>query len=56
VTHALARAAELLDLASDLLTRTQAGARPIRGLGLAASSLVRTRRDDRQHDQFAARR
>ncbi len=56
VTHPLAQAAELLALAADLLTRTQAGSRPIRGLGLAASGLVRSRRDDRQLDLFASRR
>jgi DNA polymerase-4 len=55
VKHPLARAAELLALAADLLERTQAGTRPIRGLGLAASSLVRARRDDRQLDLFARR-
>ena len=51
--HALARAPELLALAADLLARTQAGTRPIRGLGLAVSTLVQTRRDDRQLDLFA---
>lgn len=56
VTHPLVGAPELLALAADLLARTQAGARPIRGLGLAASGLVRVRRDDRQLDLFAARR
>ena len=56
VKHPLARAPELLALAADLLTRTQAGTRPIRGLGLAASTLVRARRDDRQLDLFAPRR
>jgi DNA polymerase-4 len=55
VKHPLAQAAELLALAADLLARTQAGARPIRGLGLAASALVRARRDDRQLDLFARR-
>ena len=33
VKHPLAQAAELLALAADLLARTQAGTRPIRGLG-----------------------
>ena len=56
VKHPLARAAELLALAADLLARTQAGTRPIRGLGLAASTLVRARRDERQLDLFATRR
>jgi DNA polymerase-4 len=55
VKHPLAQAAELTALAADLLARTQAGARPIRGLGLAASSLVRARRDERQLDLFARR-
>jgi DNA polymerase-4 len=50
--HALARAPELLALAADLLARTQAGTRPIRGLGLAVSTLVQRRRDDRQLDLF----
>jgi DNA polymerase-4 len=53
VRHPLAQAAELLALAADLLARTQVGARPIRGLGLAASTLVRARRDERQLDLFA---
>jgi DNA polymerase-4 len=56
VTHALDRALDLLALASDLLGRTQAGTRPIRGLGLTASSLVRVRRDERQLDLFASGR
>lgn len=55
VKHALASAAELLALAADLLERTEVGARPIRGLGLAASSLVRVRRDERQLDLFPRR-
>jgi DNA polymerase-4 len=55
VKHPLAEAAELLALATDLLARTQAGERPIRGLGLAASALVRARRDERQLDLFARR-
>ncbi len=54
--HALARASELLALAADLLARTQAGSRPIRGLGLAVSTLVQKRRDDRQLDLFTPRR
>jgi DNA polymerase IV len=55
VKHPLTQAAELLELAAELLSRTQAGSRPIRGLGLAASALVRTRRDERQLDLFARR-
>lgn len=54
--HSLARAPELLALAADLLARTQAGTRPIRGLGLAVSTLVQKRRDDRQLDLFTPRR
>src|SRR5262245_48642560 len=54
--HSLARAPELLALAADLLARTQAGTRPIRGLGLAVSTLVQKRRDDRQLDLFGPRR
>jgi len=50
--HSVARAPELLALAADLLTRTDAGSRPIRGLGLAATTLVQQRRDDRQLDLF----
>jgi DNA polymerase IV len=55
VKHPLVDAAELAALATDLLARTQAGSRPIRGLGLAASALVRARRDERQLDLFARR-
>jgi DNA polymerase-4 len=51
--HALTGAAELLPLAADLLARTQAGSRPIRGLGLAVSTLITRRRDDRQLDLFS---
>jgi DNA polymerase-4 len=54
--HSLARAPELLALAADLLARTQAGSRPIRGLGLAVSTLVQKRRDDRQLDLFTPQR
>jgi len=50
--QAVAQAADLLPLALDLLSRTEAGSRPIRGLGLTASSLVARRRDDRQLDLF----
>jgi len=45
-------AAELLEVALELLGRTQAGTRPVRLLGLGASSLHRPRRDDRQLDLF----
>jgi DNA polymerase-4 len=54
--HAMATARELLAQAAPLLARTQAGTRPVRGLGLVASELVRARRDDRQLDLFAGRR
>lgn len=46
-------ASDLARLASELLERTQAGMRPIRLLGLAVASLVRSRRDDRQLDLFS---
>lgn len=52
LVHPVAQAAELRELAQALLDRTQAGARPVRGLGLQAAGLVRSRRDDRQLDLF----
>ncbi len=52
LARALVGASELREQALDLLARTQAGSRPIRGLGLALQSLVRARRDDRQLDLF----
>ncbi len=55
VVHPVTTASELLALAAPLLERTQAGARAVRGLGLAVSELVRARRDDRQLDLFARR-
>jgi len=48
-------AGELLDVALALLERTQAGTRPVRLLGLAASALQRPRRDDRQLELFGER-
>jgi DNA polymerase-4 len=48
----VATAQELVDRASELLERTQAGSRPLRLLGLAVSSLARPRRDDRQLPLF----
>jgi nucleotidyltransferase/DNA polymerase involved in DNA repair len=48
----LGGAAEILEVALDLLGRTQAGTRPVRLLGLGASSLQRPRRDERQLDLF----
>lgn len=52
LTRALSGAGELLELAEDLLGRTQAGSRAVRGLGLAVAGLVRSRRDERQLDLF----
>ncbi len=54
LARAVVGASDLRDHAVDLLGRTQAGSRPIRGLGLALQSLVRARRDDRQLDLFGA--
>jgi nucleotidyltransferase/DNA polymerase involved in DNA repair len=54
LNRAIVGATELHEQAVDLLTRTQAGSRPIRGLGLALQSLVRSRRDDRQLDLFGS--
>lgn len=51
--HASASAGDLAAAAEDLLARTQAGARPVRGLGLTVASLVRARRDDRQLELFS---
>ncbi len=51
--HASASGADLAAAAEDLLGRTQAGTRPIRGLGLTVAGLVRARRDDRQLDLFS---
>jgi DNA polymerase-4 len=48
----LGAAAEILEVALALLDRTQAGTRPVRLLGLGASSLQRPRRDERQLDLF----
>ncbi len=57
-TRTLARpvstAAELEALSLELLGRTQAGTRPVRGLGLAASALTRRARDERQLDLFGS--
>ena len=54
LARAAVGASELLEQAVDLLARTQAGSRPIRGLGLALQSLVRSRRDERQLDLFGS--
>jgi nucleotidyltransferase/DNA polymerase involved in DNA repair len=48
----LSGADRILELAAALLARTQAGLRPVRGLGLAASALARPRRDERQLGLF----
>jgi nucleotidyltransferase/DNA polymerase involved in DNA repair len=50
----LTRAGELLSVAEQLLRRTQAGARPVRGLGLQLSALVPAGEGDRQLDLFTA--
>jgi nucleotidyltransferase/DNA polymerase involved in DNA repair len=46
------RAFELAEVASHLLARTQAGARPVRGLGLQLSALAPAGDRDRQLDLF----
>lgn len=50
--HGVAAAGELLEQASELLGRTQAGTRPLRLLGLAAGGLVRPQRDEAQLPLF----
>jgi nucleotidyltransferase/DNA polymerase involved in DNA repair len=55
VLHAMATARELLAQATPLLDRTQVGTRAVRGLGLVATELGRSRRDERQLDLFARR-
>ncbi len=50
--HPIHRSGDLLRLASELLDRTQVGLRPIDRVGLALSSLVRVRGDDRQLELF----
>ncbi|HEU4430318.1 MAG TPA: DNA polymerase IV [Myxococcota bacterium] len=55
VLHAMVSARDLLAQAAPLLDRTQAGTRPVRGLGLIATELARGRRDDRQLDLFGRR-
>ncbi|MDJ0867897.1 MAG: hypothetical protein QNK03_17465 [Myxococcota bacterium] len=56
VSRDLAEGTELLALAETLLGRTQAGSRPIRLLGLAATQLLRPARDDRQLALFPPER
>lgn len=48
----VATGSDLFVLAQDLLTRTHAGSRPVRLLGLAATGLERPRRDERQLSLF----
>lgn len=50
--RAIALAGEIGPVARELLERTHAGERPIRGLAVAVSQLARIRRDDRQLDLF----
>ena len=52
LTQPARTAAQLEEAAQDLLERTGAGARPVRLVGLSLSSLVRSRRDDRQLQLF----
>ena len=51
--RAVAAAAEIAEVAAELLRRTQAGERPVRLLGLAAFRLAGRPRDDRQLPLFA---
>lgn len=51
----LAAASEILEVAAGLLGRTQAGARPVRLLGLAAAALQHPRREERQLELFGER-
>jgi len=51
----LASAAEIHDRAAGLLTRTQAGSRPIRGIGIVLGGLAPVSRQDRQLDLFGRR-
>jgi nucleotidyltransferase/DNA polymerase involved in DNA repair len=54
LTSLLTRSSELLGVAEELLRRTQAGARPVRRLGLQLSVLVPAGKGDRQLDLFPA--
>ncbi len=51
----VAAAADLGETARELLGRTQAGSRAVRGLALSLSGLVRRQRDDRQLGLFEPR-
>jgi nucleotidyltransferase/DNA polymerase involved in DNA repair len=55
LARALAAPEDLTELGLDLLRRTQAGERPVRGLGLAAFRLLDRPRDDRQLALFPDR-
>jgi DNA polymerase-4 len=48
----LGTSVELVDLGQELLARTEAGSRPVRMLGLAATRLLRAERDERQLSLF----
>ena len=52
VTRPLTGAEQIREQVLELLNRTHAGSREIRGLGISLQSLVRSRRDDRQLDLF----
>ena len=55
LTTAIHRAGDLQELALRLLDRTQAGSRPVRGLGLQLGKLVPAAEADRQLDLFSRR-
>ena len=52
VNRPLTRAEGIREQVLDLLDRTHAGSREIRGVGISLQSLVRARRDDRQLELF----
>lgn len=55
VETALGSAAEIHGLAASLLERTQAGSRPVRGVGIVLARLTPERREDQQLDLFGGR-
>jgi DNA polymerase-4 len=55
VEPALSSAAQLHERAGALLARTQAGSRPVRGIGIVLGGLAPARREDRQLDLFGRR-
>ncbi|HVP30582.1 MAG TPA: DNA polymerase IV [Myxococcota bacterium] len=55
LSHGIASAADLEAAGAELLSRTEAGRRPVRLLGLTLAQLQRGRRDDRQLDLFSRR-